>query len=353
MDFNDIRVAVIRGWMWIAAAIVVGGGAAVAYIAITPPLYSASAEVVLIANGPASISEAQQGVSMSVQLADTVAAIIDSPAVLASVSEDDDLSTADVTDMLTATARSLTSTIDITVWSSDPELAASVANAAAESAHEVIPELLGNEDDAGNLPLALEVIRPASVPGSPVSPNAKGVLVMGLGLGLCAGVAVAVALYAWRSRREGEDDGADDAATVDLAADEADTDDEGETDGDAADAPEPMDDAAPPGDEVADEAGGESGDGAEPDDDADADDTPDAAGASDEHEEPEEAESGEGAESPESLKPVAPAEPGSPDDPTPSAKEEPARPPRPARTATKARRASNPRKTQRRRRGSS
>lgn len=193
MDLRDLTRAALAGWKWIVTCLALGVGLSIAYLAATPATYEAGAAVVVLANGPVSITEAEQGFSMSSQLADTVATIIDSPAVLEAVSTDT-LAVSTLLDMTTATARPMTSTIDIVVQSTDPELAATVANAVADSTRETVPEMLGDDGAAGKLPVAIEIIRPATQPAAPFAPNSQGVLVIGTSLGLCAGLALAIGL---------------------------------------------------------------------------------------------------------------------------------------------------------------
>ncbi|MFW7414192.1 YveK family protein [Demequina sp. SO4-18] len=200
MDLRDLTRFAVAGWTWIVLCVALGAGLAVAYLWSTPAVYQASAAVVVLANGPQSITEAEQGVNMSAQLANTVATIIDSPAVLESVSTDS-LSVSELADMTTAEVPPQTSSIDIVVQSTDPDRAASVANGIASSASEIVPEMLGDDGEAGKLPVIIEVIRPAAAPAAPFSPNTQGVLVIGIALGLCAGLAIAIGVGAARPRK--------------------------------------------------------------------------------------------------------------------------------------------------------
>ncbi|MFW2513779.1 YveK family protein [Demequina sp. SO4-13] len=200
MDLRDLTRFALAGWKWIALCVALGVGLAVAYLGSTPSVYQASAAVVVLANGPQSITEAEQGVNMSAQLANTVATIIDSPAVLESVSTES-LSVGELLDMTAAQAPPQTSSIEIVVESTNPEVAASVANGVAASATEIVPEMLGDDGEEGKLPVIIEVIRPATEPGSPFSPNAQGVMVIGTALGLCAGLAIAIGLGAAKPRQ--------------------------------------------------------------------------------------------------------------------------------------------------------
>jgi capsular polysaccharide biosynthesis protein len=191
MDLRDMIAAVKDGWRWVAIAVGMGAVLATGYLILTSVEYQASAEVVVLANGPETIPEAEQGATMSAQLADTVASIIDSPAVLEDLASDS-LTTSELMSMTDAVVRDGTSTIGIVVRSTDADAVAAVANEAAESARRTVPEMLGDDGVNGKLPVTVEIITPAVEPSSPVSPNAQGVLVIGVALGLCAGLALAL-----------------------------------------------------------------------------------------------------------------------------------------------------------------
>lgn len=202
MDLRELWRAVARRWWILVAFLALAAAGAFAYLTITPPVYQAVAEVVLIANAPSTIGETQQGVSTTNQLAETAATIIDSPALLESAATDQ-RSAADLADMITVSARAQTSTIDIVAWSDSPDEAADAANAAAGAAQEGLPPLLGATGEGDALPLAVETLRPATSPSAPFSPDRQGVIVIGLALGLCAGLAVAIGVDAARRPRQG------------------------------------------------------------------------------------------------------------------------------------------------------
>jgi len=200
MDLRDFGRAIARGWLPIVLALVVGGAAAWAYLAYVPKEYDATATVVLVANST-TMAEAQQGVAFSSAAASTAATIIDSPAVLDGV-DAGSLTTEELVLMTTAAARTGTSTIDITVRSTDPAVAASVANAAADAATTVIPGILGVvATDQSAATARVEVIRPAVAPTDPATPDSRGVIVISLSIALLVGLAIAIAREALRMTR--------------------------------------------------------------------------------------------------------------------------------------------------------
>ncbi|MFV0633104.1 YveK family protein [Demequina sp.] len=201
MDLRDLRRAAVRGWWWIVGCTLVGAGAGLAYVEVTPAQYDATATVVLLANGPQSIPDAQSGASTTIQLSETVATIIDSPSLLESAATDE-VTAQHLVDMTTVTPRTLTSTLDIVVRADDPQLSATLANAAAAAARDEIPQLLGGTGEDGDLPLTIEILAAASAPDTPAFPLTKGVLVITTSLGVAIGITVAVALEARRHGRE-------------------------------------------------------------------------------------------------------------------------------------------------------
>lgn len=206
MDLRDFGRALARGWWIIVAGIVLGGAGAAAYLAVVTAEYEATSTVVLVANQPTTISDAQQGAAYSAAMAATVATMIDSAAVLDEV-QLDGLPTEELALMTTTAARVGTSTIDIVVRTTDPDLSAELADTIANRATEVIPPLLGTAPTAAVVPptdvtapapvlappVQVLVLRTAVVPTDAVSPSLRGTIVIGLALGLCLGLIVAIA----------------------------------------------------------------------------------------------------------------------------------------------------------------
>ncbi|WP_084130353.1 YveK family protein [Demequina sp. NBRC 110055] len=199
MDLRDLWRALSRRWWAVLGCVALAGVAAYGYLAATPAVYQASSEIVLIANSPTTIGETAQGVSTTTQLAETAATIIDSPALLEAAATDE-LSAQQLADMISVASRTLTSTIDIVAMSDSPAAAAQAANAAAQAARDELPALLGADGESGDLPLAVTVLREASEPSAPFSPDAKGVMVIAVALGLCGGIAAALVIDVLRRR---------------------------------------------------------------------------------------------------------------------------------------------------------
>jgi capsular exopolysaccharide synthesis family protein len=80
--------------------------------------------------------------------------------------------------------------LDVTATSTNPQTARNVANATAKSLAEEIVRL--ETTASGAKPVQVEVIRPATVPGSPVSPRTTTSVLIGAFLGLLAGATIAL-----------------------------------------------------------------------------------------------------------------------------------------------------------------
>jgi succinoglycan biosynthesis transport protein ExoP len=202
MELRDFLQLLRRGWTVVVLLTIVGLGAAAFYLAVTPKTFTATSSVVLVTNNPLNIGDAQAGGQLALSAAPTIAGIIDSPAVLSSVSTalDSSIATSDLVGMVTANARTGTSVIDIAVSGSDARQVAEIANLTARDAGPVVTTVEGKSKATGVSPLKLEQIVSASVPGFPTSPDTKGVLLIGFIIGLALGIVLAVLRHALDTR---------------------------------------------------------------------------------------------------------------------------------------------------------
>jgi polysaccharide biosynthesis transport protein len=199
VDLRDYLRMLKRGWPAIVVIAVLFTGLAAAYLAVTPKRYEATATLLVSIRNPTTVTDLQQGNTFATQSAAAYAQIIASSTVLATVGDqmrpqhnvDDLLAT------VAASARTQTPLIDITAAGDDPQEITAIANATATTATKVIPAL----QTPGATPLvALQVIRPAVQPSTPVSPNTNRVLVLGFVLGLIVGLAGCIVVQALDTR---------------------------------------------------------------------------------------------------------------------------------------------------------
>jgi capsular exopolysaccharide synthesis family protein len=206
MDIKDYLAMLRRGWLMIVAFSVGCVTLAGIYLTVTPPSYEAATSLFVTANDPQTIGDLSQGDAFSSRAVATYAGIIDSETVLGPVSTAlrPQVGVDSLVAMVTATARTSTSLIDIVVAGRDPAQATTIANAVAASASRIIPTLQGDAD--GRPLVRIQQTRPAVEPAAPVSPGLKRTLALGLVIGLCLGVGATITRQSLDTRvRRAED----------------------------------------------------------------------------------------------------------------------------------------------------
>jgi capsular polysaccharide biosynthesis protein len=160
------------------------------------PQYVATATIYV--NGKDSISMADLQISQA--LAADYLVIAKSRQVLEVVIDDLNLDTTydDLYSIITVTNPSDTHMLDISVQSSDPELAVSISNTTAERVREKIAEITNSDKPT--------VVNSAVIPKSPVSPNLKKNIAVGGMFGGVAAAAVVLMLYLMDDTFQTEDD---------------------------------------------------------------------------------------------------------------------------------------------------
>lgn len=187
MELKDYATALRRHWRtWLCLSL---AGTLLALLALTesPRVYQATAQVFVSSRTDDTMSA--QFVNARVKSYPDVAV---SAAVLKAVRQQLGLqeSLQSLQSRVSASNPVDTSEVDIVANSSDPQEAASIANAVAEQFTVVLAQL--ERPASGALPVAATVTDPAAVPSAPVSPNALYTVALGLACGLLLGVAVAI-----------------------------------------------------------------------------------------------------------------------------------------------------------------
>jgi succinoglycan biosynthesis transport protein ExoP len=192
LEVNEYLDVLRKRWVTIAASVVVALLAALAVLLTLTPMYRASSQVYVAARGGTSLNDMIQGSNFTVRKVKSYAELATSPRVLEPVIE-----TVGLDDSVTSLAARVQAeqpadTVLITLNVSDPspEIAAQTADAIAESLSVVIPELERSADDA-KAPVAISLVRSATAPSQPVSPNTTLTIALGLFLGVFAGVGLA------------------------------------------------------------------------------------------------------------------------------------------------------------------
>lgn len=193
MELRDYLRMLRRGWPTILLVMALGLGSAVLYLAITPKQYVASAVLFISPKNPHSVTDLQLGSQYAVDTAPSCADIINSATVLDRVTDvlPSSYSVSQLRGMVAATARPTTALIDVTVKAGSAVQAANVANATATTAAQVIPGIAEGDRVHATL-ITLQVTRRASVPTTPVSPNASHILALGFIVGLALGLGLTI-----------------------------------------------------------------------------------------------------------------------------------------------------------------
>lgn len=196
MEFRDFLLLLKRGWPTILVALALALLTAASYLALAPKTYQTSTTMLVAANEPVTISDAQQGLDLASRSASTIAALMNSAVILGPAGEqlNPTMSAAELSGMVAVSSRDQTSIIDVHVSSTDPTLAAEIANQVAETAVTVAPGLQSGEA------IRLSVVQAAAEPLAPASPNSRNIIAIAVIVGLSLGLAIAITIQALDSR---------------------------------------------------------------------------------------------------------------------------------------------------------
>ncbi|WP_425547579.1 polysaccharide biosynthesis tyrosine autokinase [Arthrobacter ramosus] len=183
--------------------VLVGGGASVLIV----PTYYANTELFVAIQNSGSVQELQQGNSFSQARVQSYVKTVQSPVVLQPAIDSLGLTTTSEQLAKRVTAKNDVNTvlIDISVADESPAQAAAIAEAIAKSLVRAV-DTLEKPKTGGASPVSLSIITPATVPGSPTTPNTRLNLLIGLAVGLAIGLAAAVLRSTFDSRIRGEVD---------------------------------------------------------------------------------------------------------------------------------------------------
>lgn len=193
MELQDYLAVVRKRWVSIVVLTMLALSAAVAASVLTTPLYVATTQVFVSVQGGSSTTELLQGSNFTRQQVTSYTNLATSPLVLGPVIDDMglDMRAESLATRVTAASPLNTSLINLSVTNENPAIAAALADAIAAEFTDVISEL---ETPAAGGPSAVKisVVRDASAPTAPSSPNLKLNVALGLLVGLALGVGVAI-----------------------------------------------------------------------------------------------------------------------------------------------------------------
>ena len=195
MELQDYLRIWRKNWILIVVTTLVVTALSAAWSLTRTPEYQAETRLyVSVRTGEASIGDLQQGTSYARQAVTSYVDIVSTSIVMDKVSEDlgDVLTPADISSRVSASSPSNSVLIDISATDADPELAAEIANTTAMVFSNVVTNQLEKPSEGSPARVQIDVVQPAQVPASPVSPNVPRNLALGVLLGLMLGLAAAV-----------------------------------------------------------------------------------------------------------------------------------------------------------------
>lgn len=207
MDLRDYLRLVRRHWLLIVSATLVGLLASAAISVLAKPTYNAETQLFVAIQSSGSVQELQLGNNFSQARVQSYVKTVDSPAVLQPAIDALGLSVTaeELASRVKASTEASTVLINISVADNSAVQAAAISQAVADSLIRVV-DTLEKPRTGGLSPVSLSVIKPATAPVVPSSPNTQLNLVLGLLIGLTAGLVAAAARSTMDSRIRGEAD---------------------------------------------------------------------------------------------------------------------------------------------------
>lgn len=192
MQLRRFLTVLRRRWLTVLLLTMLGAGVAAGFSFLKAPVYSSQASVFFSIQFGTTASELVQGATYTQNSVTSFATLATKPIVLDAVIEDLGLNTtADVmAENVVATAPLDTVIVEISVRDNSPEDAAAIAGAIADELSATV-ERLSPKDADGVASVQAEIVAPATVERSPVSPNISLNFAAGILAGLLAGVGFA------------------------------------------------------------------------------------------------------------------------------------------------------------------
>lgn len=196
MELRDYVRILHKNWILLLVLLVLGLAGGAGYAMLQAPKYVASTQLyVSVRTEGAATGDLVQGTTFAQQMVTSYVDVVDTALVLEPVIDELglDMSVAALAPRISATTPLNTVLIDISVTDGDPEQAAEITNAVAESFATAVQETL--EQPTGDMtvsPVAITVTEPATAPTAPASPNVRMLILLGGLLGLALGVGLAI-----------------------------------------------------------------------------------------------------------------------------------------------------------------
>jgi succinoglycan biosynthesis transport protein ExoP len=193
VDLRDYMRILRKRWIVIVALTLIGVASASGATILTSPKYEASTLVFVYVQSTGSVGELASGSTFAQNQVKSYAEAVNTPRVLDAAIKTLQLeSTAeDLASSVSASAPLDTVNIQITVTRGSPGEAAAIANAVTASFRDVIADIT-KPSGTSESQVSVSVLREATVPARPVSPNTALNIAIGLVGGLALGLALAV-----------------------------------------------------------------------------------------------------------------------------------------------------------------
>jgi len=207
MELRHYLSVLRRGWLILAAAVIVALLGAAAIIALTPPTYQSELRIYVSVDDPEDADELGLGAIYTQELTRSFVELAESPAVLEPVIEDLGLdeSVGALAGRIDVETQVQTVILETTVTDGDPEKAAAIAGSFAESLDSVIQGLTFSESGGGTL-VTLTPVEEPSVATQPSAPNSTIILGLGLLVGFSLGIVILALREVLDTRVRTEDD---------------------------------------------------------------------------------------------------------------------------------------------------
>ncbi|WP_164232955.1 polysaccharide biosynthesis tyrosine autokinase [Microbacterium hydrocarbonoxydans] len=196
MELRDYVRILHKNWILILVLLLLGLGGGTAYALLQEPKYVASTQLyVSVRTEGAATGDLVQGTTFARQMVTSYVDVVGTALVLEPVIEELNLDTSvgALASRISATTPLNTVLIDIDVTDTDPERAAKIADAVAQSFSAAVQGTLEQPAAEGaTSPVQITITEPAAEPTAPTSPNVRMLIILGGVLGLAAGIGIAL-----------------------------------------------------------------------------------------------------------------------------------------------------------------
>ncbi len=206
VDLADyLRIVRKRAWLIVLTTVLVTLTVSV-ISALVPKQYVAESRLFVSSQGGQSTDQLLQGSNFTQQRVKSYAEAMRTPLVLDPVIAELGLteSADDLAEAITASVPLDTVLIDLSVSDGEPDRAAQIANAISEQFRQTVPALENSSQSAS--PVQVTILRPATAPEDPASPDQRLNALAGLLLGLLLGLGLALLRHHTDTAVRGEND---------------------------------------------------------------------------------------------------------------------------------------------------